>query len=436
MKYKIIYSTGGSIMSNVEEPNSELSQKWIPVSNHKKKKEWLAWDISRSFRHNNREYAIISKSNDIRYLCYKSQSGMLWHLYLEEGYGGQLFKFTDCGLYSTSLLLDLNLQRKLCDEEINVDISSEEFNEIKQTTVNNSRIDRNNDGLFYNKLSPEKSYSSILESNASECTSGPYTIFPTITSELWKKHGIPECGGKWMINNNSSHKIYKYIRHQINVKMSQSFNDLGNEKELYTCFSGKVCIQYNSYMVVKLRYTVFEREIEDKETKYIFKLVYAKYRFIEDLNDSISLPKEEFREKEFITPLFITSGNNSQKDHPLINKVAAAGMYTCKVFEYIKQTHGWYNYINPPYGNISPDVLAKHEELIRSKRCSTIYNFIGEFMDKLWPFDGWDSDLDGVHTDLEENYKGKVIPRLGFEDFAGYNEITSVNELNTIIDNL
>ena len=47
-----------------------------------------------------------------------------------------------------------------------------------------------------------------------------------------------------------------------------------------------------------------------------------------------------------------------------------------------------------------------------------------------------DSDLDGVHTDLEENYKGKVSPRLGFEDFAGYGEITSVNELNTIIDNL
>jgi len=56
MKYKIIYSTGGSIMSNFAELNSELSQKWIPVSNHKKKKEWKFWDISRSFRHDNREY--------------------------------------------------------------------------------------------------------------------------------------------------------------------------------------------------------------------------------------------------------------------------------------------------------------------------------------------------------------------------------------------
>ncbi len=89
MKYKIIYSTCCSIRE---------------------------WKVERSFRYYDREYVVISKSNN-KYLCYKSQSGMLWHLYKQEG--PLIKKFSSCGLYSTSLLLDLNLQRTLCNEKIN-----------------------------------------------------------------------------------------------------------------------------------------------------------------------------------------------------------------------------------------------------------------------------------------------------------------------------
>ena len=187
--------------------------------------------------------------------------------------------------------------------------------------------------------------------------------------------------------------------------MSENFNDLGNENELYSCDSGKIGIIYFYHKFVKIHYTVFQREIEDKTCKNKFKLIYAKYSFIEDESNNIVLPKDEFKDRQFVTPLFITSSNNIQKNYPLINKVAATGMYTCKVFEYTNQTSGDYNYdLDKYYSKLKAEEKEKNVANSQISGAGQYY-FIGEFMDKMWPFEGWETDIP-----YEEDARVKFIP--------------------------
>ena len=178
--------------------------------------------------------------------------------------------------------------------------------------------------------------------------------------------------------------------------MDEKFKDLSNEKKLYSCSSGKIGIIYNGYEFVKTEYTIFRREIQppyfytEGKGRNKFILIYAKYKFIEDQKDNITLPSEKFKDKQFIIPLFITSQDNKQKNYPLINKVAAAGLYSCKAFEYKDQTFGVYDYGLSGLSEDEKKISDTNLELLGSG----IYYFVGEFMDKMWPFEGWDKELD------------------------------------------
>ena len=117
--------------------------------------------------------------------------------------------------------------------------------------------------------SSEDSYESILTAHSNKVKSVPYTNFKKIADQLKndEEYKIPECGNKYNGNLEHSHLLYKKIRNEINIKMAENFIDLENEKELYSCDSGHIGIIYISYKFVKIRYTVFQREIGAKNVK-------------------------------------------------------------------------------------------------------------------------------------------------------------------------
>ena len=384
----------------------------------KKEFEWINWDIVESFKYKTRDYVMIQKWNlkknkHDKYICYKSQSGMLWHLLLFDwiATSKRYLKFDDCGLYTTSLLIDLNLQKEFCNQNISNEIDDDTFADKVAITKNKSRPDFR-DKYF---MDSDDSYVQSIEKNAASCKKGPYLIFRQIAQKLKineyllfddhnpnaKEYPVPDCGKSYSGTLWHSSLIYSEIRKQINEKMSENFIDLGNEEELYSCHSGKIGIIYISYKFVKTFYTVFRREIQDLTPENNkFTLIYAKYNFIEDVTDGITLPSEKFRYRQFIIPLFITSQDNKQLNYPLINKIAAAGLYSCKAFEYKSQSIGSYNYRydenGKEYKKLSEEEKEssfQNEEIDGSGQ----YYFIGEFMDKMWPFEGWNKDLPYTH---------------------------------------
>lgn len=366
--------------------------------------EWVNWNIIDKFKYETRDYIMIqkwniSKGDHDRFICYRSQSGMLWHMLFIE-YDGRYMKFDNCGLYTTSFLLDLNLQKEFCKQNNFTEIYNFE-EKVKLTTDKSNFFEINDKDLSpFSSSSTEDSddsYFKTLQIYGSSCKKGPYLIFKEISDKL-KTNNVPDCGKLYkgqdltkVEGKQNSKKLYSYFRKEINAIMNNYFVDLGNEKKLYSCRSGKIGIIYNVYKFVKTEYTIFRREIQSKsDIQYKFILIYAKYKFTEDETDNITLPSEKFKDKQFTIPLFITSQDNKQKNYPLINKVAAAGLYSCKAFEYIDQSFGDYDY------GLSD--LSQDEKIISDANSklqgSGIYYFVGEFMDKMWPFEGWDKELD------------------------------------------
>ena len=368
----------------------------------------------------------VRKNKHDRYICYKSQSGMLWHLLLYN-YDRRYLKFNYCGLYTTSLLIDLNLQKEFCKQKILTEIDDDTFSSKVAVTNNNSRFDYEDEDSIGSDS--DESYVKSIEKNSLLCKKGPYLIFKKIIGELKideyllfddhnpdaKEYPVPDCGQSYSGSLWHSSLIYSEIRKQINEKMAINFIDLGNEEELYSCNSGKIGIIYISYRFVKTFYTIFRREIQPRyiyeqgtgRNKFI--LIYAKYNFIEDVMDGITLPSEKFRGRQFIIPLFITSQDNKQLNYPLINKVAATGLYSCKAFEYIFQSIGSYNYRYTESGEEYEKLsLEEQESSLTNSRIegNGQYYFIGEFMDKMWPFDGWNNDLPYTHYIPE----GPLVP--------------------------
>ena len=151
--------------------------------------------------------------------------------------------------------------------------------------------------------------------------------------------------------------------------------------------SGKIGLIYYIRVFVKVKYSIFIRDIKSKEKNNKFKLVYSKYSFVEDKENNIYIPNKKFIGREFITPLFITSCNNIQENIPIYNKVASTGLYTCKAFEYTSQTYGRYDY------DYNSSELTEEQKILDNKNKNSTdnwrlfnYYFIGDFMDKLWPF--------------------------------------------------
>ena len=382
--------------------------------------EWVNWNIIDKFKYETRDYIMIQKWNiskgaHDRFICYRSQSGMLWHmLFIEYGleYGSRYMKFDNCGLYTTSFLLDLNLQKEFCKQNNFTEINDFDFDKKVESTTGESIITAINDKDLFS-LTPtadsDDSYSETLQKHGLSCVTGQYLIFSNsqsffIPNQL-KDKNVPNCGRLYNGQNRTevevegskkkkSKELYLYFRSQINEIMNEKFKDLSNEKKLYSCSSGKIGIIYNGYKFVKTEYTIFRREIQPHIYKGTgrnkFILIYAKYKFIENEEDNITLPSEKFKDKQFIIPLFITSQDNKQKNYPLINKVAAAGLYSCKAFEYKKQTFGEYDY---GLNNLSAHEKEKSDANLELPG-SGIYYFVGEFMDKMWPFEGWGEKLD------------------------------------------
>ena len=373
--------------------------------------EWKLWKIKDPFIWENRQFAIIERDTKEKYMVYKSQSGMLWHLLQRDGGYAPFKKFNECGLYSTSLLLDLNLQKKLCELSISETVDKDTFEKkLRKTkwmdTFNMYGWDE--DGNLANK----NSYNNKLLSNTTKCDlNNPYIIFQKLIKEL-SNEGVPGCNfdrdifaelynkgvvdedGKIKVDEdgkikNDSQTIYEYLKKKINEKMEKLFEDIGNEKKLYDCMSGKIALIYFIRVFVKVKYSIFVRDIKSKENNTKFKLFYSKYSFVEDKENNINIPDKEFIGREFITPLFITSCNNIQKNIPIYNKVASTGLYTCKAFEYGTQAYGDYNY------EIGYSKVTDNENIIDKKNSEGNeklfdyhhrYFFLGDFMDKLWPF--------------------------------------------------
>jgi hypothetical protein len=364
--------------------------------------EWNNWEITGWFIMHNRNYAIIkNKNTEKQFIVYKSQSGMLWHL-LQRNWDRTYLKLIECGLYSTSLLLDLNLQKKLCELKFNNKVH-EDFFALKGSIINKEKFNeieaKSNTNPFENEWlygfdkdgnKSDDSYIKTIESNTTKCAlNNPYNIFQELTNKLSKK-GLPGCSydrKKYYEYDRKSKDIYTGFKNIINTNMEELFEDIGNEKHLYDCMSGKIGLIYYIRVFVKVKYSIFIRDIKSKKKNNKFKLVYSKYSFVEDKDNNIYIPDKEFIGREFITPLFITSCNNIHKNIPIYNKVASTGLYTCKAFEYIDQTIGRYDY---EY-NFSELKLTEEQKKLDIKNSTGNerlfnYYFIGDFMDKLWPF--------------------------------------------------
>lgn len=144
--------------------------------------------------------------------------------------------------------------------------------------------------------------------------------------------------------------------------MSNKFTDKRNEKKIVSGCATRAnpCYIYdadsNKYIMKQdfmITYNIFQRTIQAKDGGQEFILVYARYT-------------TNAHEDSFVTPLFIMDLNASvSKTLPVYTQLSHAGLYTCKVMEYIEQTHG-----SLPL----PEIRGSQ------------YVFLGDAMNHMWPF--------------------------------------------------
>ena len=333
---------------------------------------WEKWEIIKYFTYKSRSYVLI-KNDSLQYLVYKSNSGMLWHLLQKIGHGNYN-KVTECGLYSTSYIIDLNLQKKLCNiegewEELSEKDFKKVLKKVRKTLHNHmySSSDNLDDAATSSKLSDDKdNYIDSLESVTIKCyINNPYIVFNKLLENL-KNKKVVNCGNleekkyyKIKDYTTNTSELYKSYRDIINEEMGNLFDDMQNEKFLYECYSNEINIFHGSE-TVKIKYKVYKRNIKDKKGN-IFDLIYTRYNWVKPPNGmNIS--------DDYVIPLFVTRCNNIHKDVPMYNKVAATGLYTCKAFEYVSQIVGNDHVYSVWVG-------TKYQ-----------YYFLGEYLNNLWPF--------------------------------------------------
>lgn len=358
--------------------------------------------ITRTERH----YVLLERAGGKRILVYKSRSGMMWHLMLlENDNKGKLLK--RMGEYSTSFVIDLRLQ-----EEIEKFIAKNEPERVPDN------------GWVINKGKPNATKNvagrfTVCEDGKLTCSrDSPFYVFVRVLKAMAFEK-IPDCGGAvfalrkikekiwddsvefyYKSQKKKSFDIYKDWARKISTIMSQYFLDLGGETFLFESSNqlSNVCLreafvgedtvfkkcwkQSNDgeawvTATAEIDYRVYSRTIRLAEPSgERFSLIYARYTLFTVAGESQPL----------VIPLFILKNERLDKDVPVYLNVGAVGLYTCKIFEYRMQLFG--------------DIHAPLHE-----SASKAYAFIGDAMDKMWPF----------HREEDEgNLRAKKRRRLKF----------------------
>lgn len=345
-------------------------------------------------------------------LVYRSNSGLMWHMtHFDDREPQKLLK--RLGEYTTSFLIDLELQGRI-----------EEF------LKNNPKPKLLTRRVLAEKMEDSKTVDSLYtvkdrESLTMTCKEkeSPVSVFLDLMKWM-RREGIPACGGanfaiqkieKGFDENDQDILLYKQSKNRstfglynewskgISGIFGQYLKDAGEEIFLYGSqqYLKNICFRrdllpgdfsdYNLKEVVLenesnekwvngnigLMYKVYARKITsgrrfvqrkvllDKDyNPYVannFELVYVRYNLLfEKTNKSFDISKE------FVLPLFILNNEQLDADVPVYKNVAAAGLYTCKMFDYRNQLFGAIHAVSRPAANE--------------------YAFVGDAMDRMWPF--------------------------------------------------
>ena len=382
---------------------------WVPVAHYRS-----VWG-SRSYVELNR------KTRNKTILVYRSKSGLMWHMtHFDLKEPTKLVK--RAGEYSTSFIIDLELQKRIEEFLHNKPPVRDLTRRVLDQKMRDSKMV---DGLY--SITDRESNTMICKEKES-----PVSVFLDIMSWMRKK-GIPVCGGagfaKQKIQNGvdgndqdillyreskdkSTFDLYRNWSKTITGILGQYMRDDGQDLFLYEAFQYLENICFRKYLLpgddfskynvkevalenksneewvkgnIFLSYKIYARRIKsgkrfiqrqvhlDKDyNSYVannFELVYARYKIIFEKNDRND--DRDIISKEFVIPLFILNNEQLDADVPVYKNVAAAGLYTCKMFEYRNQLFGAIHAVSRPAANE--------------------YAFIGDAMDKMWPFHNEDS---------------------------------------------
>ena len=367
---------------------------------------------------------------------YRSNSGLLWHMYTAKINFQQVPKIDE--MYSTSWLLDLSLQKKINDllNEGNIEKMDSKHN-IPQTEYRPSRFSfttyyidtmidflklKGEDNLYRTKLWEEVTNDKkqfdilkIFRFNDFDDDADTDKDLLFIKKNIFGKYKCPS-----FLKHNDQEvedtKFTKEIYNTYNKEISKILNDyfiIDDKSEKichFTAVSNKIEFQNYDHEKIKknqlplpwelhmdkyigifeatIEYIVNSIKIKSKKTQKDFHLVYMNYNFNHLKNigrgDRYNLNEEIFKKDKnyYNAPLFLTDDLSSLNSrYPVYNKIIPMGIYTCKIFEYINQVKG---NLNRKYRGLSP------------------YLFLGNYMNNMWPFNKHGKQINESECDKVE----------------------------------
>lgn len=359
--------------------------------------------------------------------AYKSNSGILWHLALIEE-GIETFK-KHAKSYTTGFVLNFEIQQFLesdRDEYVEIYDKTEIFNEIKSYTPKliTAGIDKISQGgcnqddfkffeepdnikIEYYKVKDTETVKDkwvSQEYNIPEKQTMKYdcplikvdgTYYPnyymskSVKILIEEKYGnIPSFLSR-LIQKSDPKKIiefvetiYSEIGDKISKLMEEHFEIVEQETDREPIYSGTFRMESE-----QTNYSVFRVKIRNKrsgnEYMLYFMLYYVK-NYREGSVDKYNLPI-----------MILDIKNDASKDFIYKNCVISTGLYTCKPYEYRKQSLQIFDSV----------WVMEHRDISRSKN----YTLVSKYLSNMWPLNKLKM-IEGLGHDLVDRRKKVVIP--------------------------
>ena len=355
--------------------------------------------------------------------AYKSNSGILWHLALIEE-GIDTFK-KHAKSYTTGFVLNFEIQQYLesdRDEYEKIYDKTEIFNEIKSYTPKliTAGIDKISQGgcnqddfkFFEEPDNIKIKYYKVkdTETGKDEWKSQEYipgkqamkydcpliqvagSYYPdyymskSVKSLIEEKYGnIPDILGKQSDQKKIIEfveTIYSEIGDKISKLMEDHFEIVEQETDREPIYSGTFRIESE-----QTNYSVFRVKIRNifsnNEYMLYFMLYYVK-NYREGSVDKYNLPI-----------MILDIKNDASKDFIYKNCVISTGLYTCKPYEYRKQSLQIFDSV----------WVLEHRDISRSKN----YTLVSKYLSNMWPLNKLKM-IEGLGHDLVYRGKKVVIP--------------------------
>ena len=412
------------------------------------KEEWVP---KKYFVQDNRIWVELHKidedtkeTKDIMFI-YRSNSGLLWHMYTSKNFVSQVPKIEE--IYSTSYLLDLSLQKKInfildnykdsiekMDSKHNIPESKpsrfsfttyytdtmrdflklqEEY--LRETdlwdAVTKDEIQYNIVKIFQNKDDDDDKDLLFIRENIFgkyPCPSLlqiPYTYYKVVevedkkfTKEIYNTYNkeISKILNDYFIIDDKSEKICHFTTESNKIEFYNYDDERIKQTPIPWTFRMD---EYAGIFEATIEYSVNSIKIKSRQTQKDFHLVYMNYNFksleMTDKGKEYELNEEIFKKEKnsYNAPLFLTDDLSSLNSrYPVYNKIIPMGIYTCKIFEYHNQVKG-----NFYKGNFRPPIP---------------YLFLGNYMNNMWPFNNLGKYINESECDQVMNIPSEYINKI------------------------